>query len=63
MAAGGPNHRANDGTFIHPGRDLGEAFANLDARDIGRNRLEFASNLGRGVGFQVEHVLVGRATA
>jgi len=56
----GPYDGSNDGKAIHHVRHFGEKFADLDSWDLGRNRFELASDLGWGVHFQIEHILVRR---
>ena len=41
--------------------DAREQFANVDAGDVGVDRIELAADFARGVGLDVPHVQVGRA--
>src|SRR5579872_3413034 len=57
----GADKRSDDGELVHHRRNLGHVLANLDAGDVGLDRLELAADIGRRVGLQVEHVLMRRA--
>ena len=53
-----PNKRNLPGRLSEPGHQL----ANRESRDRRRNRLELTAHLQRGIGLQVDHVEVRRAT-
>ena len=55
--------RADDRAAFHPRRQPGKHLADLDARHVRADRLEFAAHLARGVGLQVPHVLMRGAAA
>ncbi len=57
------HQRTHEGKLIGHCRDLGEAFANLNAGHFRANRLELTANFGRCFGFDLPHILVGRAAA
>jgi hypothetical protein len=61
VIAGAAHDGADDDKLVHHLRHLGELLANLDARDVGADRVELAANFHRRVGFQVPHVKVRRA--
>src|SRR5205823_413456 len=63
VPAAGTDDRADEGELVGQGGDLREALADLDAGDGRADRLELAADLGRGVGLEVPHVLVGWAAA
>ena len=52
--------RADDAELVEVPRQQRQVFADVDARHVGGDRLEFAANLVRGVRFHVEGVVVGR---
>ncbi len=53
-------HRADERAAIHHLRELRQMLGDLDAGDIGRDRLELAAKLRRRVHLQVENVLMRR---
>src|SRR5260370_42360816 len=61
MLPGRAGDRGDDGELIHHGRDFGKHLADLDAGDVGRNRLELAADLGRSLGLDFPHILVRRS--
>ena len=63
MVAVGPNNGADNDALIHDARDARKHFGDLDAGNIGFDRVKFAANLARRFGLDLPHVLVGRSTA
>ena len=62
MTIGATSDRANDHALVHdPGHALKD-FADLDAIDVGLNRLKLAADLLRRFGLDVPHILMGRTT-
>src|SRR5262249_52956357 len=58
VPAARPDHRAHEHALVGDAGDLREGFANLNAGDFSRNRLEFTAYfLGR-FGLDVPHILV-----
>src|SRR5207248_2922823 len=51
----------DDGELVRHLRQTWEVFANLNARDLGGNRLELAPDFQRRVHLQIEHILVRRS--
>ena len=62
MIARGADHRADQRQLVHHRCQAGQVLANLDARNLGFDRLELAANFRWGVHLEVEDVLVRRAT-
>ena len=62
VAAFRPDQGADGGEPIHALSDPRQVFADLHAGEVRGDRLEFAADFRRRVHFQVDHVLVGRAT-
>ena len=58
----GADNGSNDCQAIHDGGHFGKVFADLNAGNFGGNGFEFSSNFGRRLRFQVEHVLMRRAS-
>jgi hypothetical protein len=46
-------HAAEDRVAVGTGGELGQVLGDLDARDVGGDRVELAAELGRGVGLEV----------
>jgi hypothetical protein len=63
VPAAGADDGADEDALVGDSGDLRERLANLDASDLGRDRLELAADLLRGVGLEVPHILVGRPAA
>ena len=63
VAAAGADDRADDDALVHAGGHAREDLADLDAGDVGGDRLELAADFGRGVGLDVPHILVRRSAA
>ena len=57
----GVGEGTNEGEFVRPLRQSRQVFANLNAGNRCRNRLELAADFQRRIHFEVEHVLVRRA--
>ena len=55
------DQRADDDELVHDPGEPGKGLANLDAGDVGRDRLPRAGDFLGGVGLEIEHVLVRRA--
>src|SRR4029077_13325882 len=54
---------ANDDAFVHDAGDAREDFADLDAGDVGGDRLELRAKRARRLGLDLPHILVGRPAA
>ena len=52
----------NERPFVTPLRAFRQMFTKMDTGCLGRNRLEFATNFFRSIGFQIETVLLCQAT-
>ena len=49
--------------MFHQRRKLGHVLTNLNAGDGGVNWVKFATDFGRGIHFEIVHILVRRGTA
>ena len=63
VAVGHADDGPDDRRLVHHLRDPREDLADLDAGDVGGDRLELAPDLGGGLGLDVPHVLVRRPAA
>ena len=54
------NERANEGELIKHRRHTGHQFGDLDARNIGGDRLELAADLRGSIRLEIDHIQVGR---
>jgi hypothetical protein len=52
------NQRANHGALVHDGGKFWEVFADFKSRKIGFDWLEFTTNIGRRIHFEVEGILM-----
>jgi len=60
VRAGGPDERANESELIGDARHFGHQFADLETGNPRGDWPEFAADLDRRIGLEIDHVLVGR---